>query len=333
MRTIMRFTVAADDGVDVSDRVTQSLAEYGWVSPSLSVERNDLVTIATNVIDAASRANRDLPVSPDSQYIQAAIDRHFNLNVSKNAPATGQQPGTNRFAPNTFERNCLEQAILILTQIKDENDRREAFQREMKIFVGPEFETYGIVFLGVYGADPVGQSAFQSRLRCNDLNRLQSASVSFVSAMNPSKTSTRGLRHTSPAASVGRRKGRSTPFDTTFTRVEIRSVANEHLFTGRVVPIRGRLSLLRQTLADRSAKVLGALSLSLIAASAALFAFAPDQGWWMWTEQLTGRLATGAFGALLVDGAMDYSALRRALMAGSGAVTHGAIIDWKRHDG
>jgi hypothetical protein len=67
-----------------------------------------------------------------------------------------------------------------------------------------------------------------------------------------------------------------------------------------------------------------------VALSAVLFAVGPDDGWWMWTEQLMGRLATGAFGALLVESAIDYSALRRSLASGAGPVTHGAVIDWAR---
>jgi hypothetical protein len=114
--------------------------------------------------------------------------------------------------------------------------------------------------------------------------------------------------------------------------MEIRSVANEKLFTGRVIPITSRFSLLRQTLSDRSARVLAALSLVLIGISALLYWRFPTEGWWNWAEQLTGRLATGAFGALLVDGAMDYTALRKSLMAGTGPVTHGAVIHWDRAD-
>jgi hypothetical protein len=121
-------------------------------------------------------------------------------------------------------------------------------------------------------------------------------------------------------------------FESDVKRLEIRSVINERLFKGNVIPITGRFSLLRQVLSRRSARILLLLSLSLIVISAAFFALAPDQGWWQWCEQLVGRLATGAFGALLVDGAIEYSALRKSLMAGTGAVTQGAVVDWTRTD-
>lgn len=171
---------------------------------------------------------------------------------------------------------------------------------------------------------------YAARLRCNDLGRLQTATTSFVSAMNPTKRSSQIRIFSSRNASVGRSRNSSVPFISDFVRVEIRSVANEELFLGNTIPIRGRFSLLRHALTKRSALPLAILSGILILASAALFALSPGTGWWDWSEQLAGRLATGSFGALLVDGAIEYTALRQALMAGSGPVTHGAMIDWKR---
>jgi hypothetical protein len=43
-----------------------------------------------------------------------------------------------------------------------------------------------------------------------------------------------------------------------------------------------------------------------------------------------GRLATGAFGALLVEGAIAYGALRRTLASSAGPAGHGALLDWNR---
>lgn len=330
MRSILQHTSYAAAGADVGDLTLKSLAEYGWTRPDLGLERADLVKLSTAVISATEKANRDLPVSPESQFIQVAIDKAYGGQARGSAAAAAPATGPSSFVAFSFERHCLEQAILILCQI-DRGERAEAFQREMTIIVGPEYAVYGIVFSEPAGpSSATTSSTYQVRLRCNDLNRLQTATTSFVSAMNPSKQQGTIRRFSSRSASVGRRTSSASLFQSDFNRVEIRSVANEKLFTGQVIPVTGRWSLLRQTLAGRSARVLLLLGALLLGLSAVLFALAPGEGWWMWTEQTMGRLATAAFGALLVDSAIDYSALRRSLMAGAGPVTHGAVINWLR---
>lgn len=328
MRTIIEHVSTGSSGVDVESATRKSLAELGWTWPDLGIEQKDLVELANHVIDAVRRAKRDLPVSPESQFIQDAIDKRFGDRgaASKKAPASKNGDGQ-EFAPFSFERLCLEQAILILTQI-DERERNESFAREMRVIVGPEAGVYGIMFKG--RSEDKERATYETRLRCNDLNRLQTTTTLFVSAINPAEKDGPPHAFTSPGAAVARKMREQRPFESEVRRLEIRSVINEHLFRGTVIPIRGRLSLLRQVVSRRSAKVLLWLSLALIAISAVLFAVAPDEGWWQWVEQLVGRLATGAFGALLVDGAIDYTALRKSLMAGTGAVTHGALIDWTR---
>lgn len=336
MRSILQFSVHANEATAAEDVVMKSLAEYGWTKPDLGLSREDFVELVTTVITATERAKRDLPVSPESQFIQDAIDRRFGTGRD-----AGRTPSTKRavptppdaqarFVPFSFERHCLEQALLILTQI-DKSERSEAYQREMTVVVGPEFSTYGVIF-AAQGATGTARSdiSFQVRLRSNDLTRLQTATASFTSALNPGKSLGGIRRNSSPSVSVGRRRSGGAPFWSDFSRMEIRSVANEKLFSGRVIPITGRFSLFRQTVSDRSARVLAGISLILVGISALLYWRFPVEGWWNWTEQLTGRLATGAFGALLIDGAMDYTALRKSLMAGTGPVTHGAVIHWTR---
>jgi hypothetical protein len=328
VRTIIEHSSTGMSGVDVNESTRKSLAELGWTWPDLGIGQDELVQLATEVIEAVRRAKRDLPVSPESQFIQDAIDKKYGPKRAAQKEA-GMSSGERQFAPFSFERLCLEQAILILTQI-DTQERKESFSREMKVIVGPEAGVYGIMFKGP--ADVTERATYETRLRCNDLSRLQTTSALFVSAINPTQSDGRSRSFASPGAAVARRMRRHRPFVSDVRRLEIRSVINERLFQGKVVPITGRLSLLRQVASRRAAKVLLLLSLLTVAASALLFAFAPDHGWWQWCEQLTGRLATGAFGALLVDGAIDYSALRKSLMAGTGAVTHGAVIDWARSD-
>ena len=330
MRTIIEHASTGFGGVDVEEATRKSLAELGWTWPDLGIYQDELVELANEVIEAVRRAKRDLPVSPESQFIQDVIDKRYGRKrgASKRASVPNEEEGQ-QFAPFSFERLCLEQAILILTQI-DSQERNESFAREMKVIVGPEAGVYGIMFKGP--SDGPERATYETRLRCNDLSRLQTTSALFVSAINPTQSDGPARSFASPGAAVARRMRQHRPFVSDVRRLEIRSVINERLFKGTVVPITGRLSLLRQVISRRAAKVLLLLSLSLIVASALLFALAPDHGWWQWSEQMMGRLATGAFGALLVDGAIDYSALRKSLMAGTGAVTHGALIDWTRTD-
>ncbi|HEY6758631.1 MAG TPA: hypothetical protein VI318_04040 [Baekduia sp.] len=324
----MEHTSVAAGGGSVRDLVLASIAEYGWTTPDLGVDRARLVSLADDVIRAAQKAKRDLPQSPESQFIQDAINRQYGTSARKGAPGDLSNGGPT-FASFSFERHCLEQAVLILTQI-DPSERQEAFGREMTVVVGPEYATYGLVFAPNTVAGNAHSMSFQTRLRSNDLTKLQTATSSYVSAVNPTRREGRIRNWSSPGASVGRRTNGSVPFVSKITRLEIRSVANERLFTGEPIPVTGRFSLLRRTLSRGATVALLLLSLLFFVASAVLFAVAPDTGWWMWAEQLMGRLATGAFGALLVDSAIDYTALRRSLMAGTGRVTHGAIIDWDR---
>jgi hypothetical protein len=201
----------------------------------------------------------------------------------------------------------------------------------MTVLVGPEYATYGIVFGGLSkSAETAHTASFQTATSMQRPQPPSDGDESDLSAMNPTKREGTVRPFSSPAASIGRHTAAQTPFASHVTRVEIRSVANEKLFTGEVIPVTGRFSLLRRTLSTGAARVLLAVSVLLVILSAVLFAFFPDEGWWMWTEQLMGRLATGAFGALLVDSAIDYTALRRSLMAGAGPVTHGAVINWIR---
>jgi hypothetical protein len=335
VRSILEYNLNTPPTSDADALTAVSLAEYGWTIPDIPADRDLLVQLANEVIETARTSHRDLPVSPESQFIQDVIDKRFGLVPSRRsgqrarpmaeAATVDSAPTAVPFARFTFERNCLEQALLILTQIP-ENERNDAFQRSMKIVVSPEYKVYGIIF----GA--VGTSAsYQVRLRCSDVEKLQTATTTFVSAMNPTKQRGSIHRYSSPSASVGRQGKGHLPFISSFTRAEIRSVTNEELFEGEVLPITGRLSLARHSFEARGAGgALAVISAFLVLASAALFALFPDQGWWNWCDQLLGRLATGAFGALLVDGAIDYSALRRSLLSGAGRVTNGAIIKWTR---
>ena len=331
MRTIVEFTASSEAG-DIQARLKRSLTEYGWTMPEIGIERQKIVGMVTDIFRSVKKSGRDLPVSTSSAEIQTVIDAYVKASPhSTDGSEPEGSPGAKigraeLFTHYSFERTCLEQALLILTQI-DPNEHAESFAREFQVVAGPEFGVYGIVFWPHESSDH-----FIARLRSNDLEKLQSATASFVSALNPGKTDGRTIqRVSSRSASVGRSvPARSQRFRSAIVRLEIRSVANEPLFKGIVVPITGRMTLLRESVADRSGMILASISVSLIVFSAALFWIFPTQPWGIWTQQLVGRLATGAFGALLVDGAIDYGALRKSLMAGTGPVTHGALVRWSR---
>lgn len=315
----MEFSVLADDGpqgVDGVDAVVAALGDYGWTTPDMGIERSELVAMARDVALAAGKAGRDLPISPHSQFVQSVIDRE----------------GGQRFDRFSFERHCLEQALLILTQVP-EIDHGEVYTREMVTVVGPEFGVYGLI-LHRAPAHRGTADHYIVHLRCRDLERLQKATGAFVSALNPMRVHGAASVRAVSAGATGRRwrRRRSSPsgFRSIVSRLEIRSEADEMLLTADVVPISGRLTLLQHSFANLPALLLTYLSIVLTAASALLFWLGPDAGWWSWAEQLMGRLATGAFGALLVDAATAYGALRRSLVANTGPASHGALLDWNR---
>lgn len=311
----------APAGPEVVDRVVAALADYGWTVPDIGIDRGELVAMAREVAVAAGKAGRDLPISPHSQLIQSVIDRC----VAPDGELTDGRPDRrrrSRFERFSFERHCIEQALLILTQIP-EIDHGEVYTREMVAVVGPEFGVYGLVLHRAPAHRGTAADHYIVHLRCRDLERLQKATAAFVSALDPVRD--HGWVRRRGRVAGGRRGLRST-----VSRLEIRSEADELLFTANVVPIRGRFTLVQHCFANLPARLLTLLSLGLTAASALLYWLGQDEGWWRWSEQLTGRLATGAFGALLVDAATDYVALRRTLVASSGPFGYGSLLDWSR---
>jgi hypothetical protein len=319
MRALVEFSVLAGGGPRDVEAVVASLADYGWTTPDIGVERGELVAMARDVAVAAGKAGRDLPISPHSQFIQSVIDARA------------------RFDRFSFERHCLEQALLILTQIP-EIDHGELYTREMVTIVGPEFGVYGLILHRSPAHRGTAADHYIVHLRCRDLERLQKATAAFVSALNPTRAdgavAAAAAREPGGRRRPGRRWRRADPggsgFRSIVSRLELRSEADELLFTAHVVPIGGRLAPLQHSFADVPALLLTTLSLVLTAASALMFWLGPGEGWWQWAEQLMGRLATGAFGALLVEGAIAYGALRRTLASSAGPAGHGALLDWNR---
>ncbi len=270
-----------------------------------------MVSLAQSILVKLDKDKHEIPVSPDSRFIQGAID--------------GIADAAEKFKLHSFERTALAQALLILVQIPLA-ERAEAFQRNMYV-IKSQGNVYGVLFTDPRTTTPMNVHTYQARLRSPDESALQRATVEFVSAMSPVASSGRTRTISSRSASVTRR-GAGSPISTRFDEVEIRSVTNELILRGRVIPVRGQLSLAWHAITRSSGKVLLILSALLIALSALLYWKAPAEGWWHWAEQLSGRLATGAFGALLVEGAIDYSALREAV-SGGGAFTSGALIEWQ----
>ncbi|UFN43651.1 hypothetical protein [Nocardioides okcheonensis] len=312
MRTVLKFQVQGD--VKIYEPLLGALDETGWTHAKIDLSHETLVGLAKRVLDKVRRAGQDLPVSPDSRFIQTVITDH-------------DKGPDRRFEQFTFEHTALSQALLLLVQIPlDERD--EAFQRDMVVIKSQE-NVYGILFLDPPAVETRTHS-LQARLRSPDLGALQRATAEFVGALSPAKRGPADARVFTSRGAAVRRGGHARLFTTSFASIQVRSVTNELLMTGQAIPINGRLSLIWQSVNRSAGRVLLGISLSLVAVSAALFAFSPDTGWWAWTEQLAGRLATGAFGALLVDGALDYTALRQALLKGSGDVTHGAVVEWAR---
>lgn len=308
----MKFRVYGEE--EIRNQVLTALDETGWTHAQLEVEEGTLVQLAKRVLDRVEKARQDSPVSPDSRFIQATIGEH--------------DPSGEKFKPFTFEHAALSQALLLLVQIPV-SERPEAFQRAMVIIKSQE-NVYGILFLDPPGQSKTRSHSMQARLRSPDLGVLQRATTEFVAAMNPSQTSATGGRTYSSRGAAVRRSGQAPLFTSEFNSIHIRSVTDEALMTGKAIPIKGRLSLVWHAVNRSSGRVLLLISLLLVGLSAALFAFSPDTGWWAWSEQLAGRLATGAFGALLVDAAIDYTALRQSLLKGGGDVTHGAVVEWTR---
>lgn len=119
MRSILEYKVTSSlASVDTEKETFRSLAESGWTSPDLGVSRDDLVDLAWDVIKRTQKAGRDLPTSPESAYIQAAIDTHFPISSERSSKSEKTTTSTAaidptteaRFRRNTFERFCLEQA-------------------------------------------------------------------------------------------------------------------------------------------------------------------------------------------------------------------------------
>lgn len=86
----------------MSELAFSSVAEYGWSKADLGVGRADLIALAKAVIDGATKAKRDLPLSPESQFIQEAIDERFK--APGPAKAKGNEASASSAADEVVER-------------------------------------------------------------------------------------------------------------------------------------------------------------------------------------------------------------------------------------
>ena len=297
--------------------MTKSLRDEYWLFPRLPVDEKTIKDLSLQIVPLNS-THAEVPISPQSSSIQRAIDERF------------PQSQVNQFLPNTFERGCLANAVLILCQI-DGSERELALQKSLTLVTSNDQLVQGVIFSSPenLAIEPSSSQRgfFEVRLRCSDLSLLRMATSKFVSALHPGRRRTQRT-FSSQGASVTRRGRSSIAFDTAIQKVEIRSVANEAVDVGEVVPVKNQLDLIVKAIELGSSRILFYLSLLLVGASAALYWWFPDAGWWNWTDQLIGRLATGAFGALLVDGSMEYSALRESASSGHGPVLAGAVVRW-----
>lgn len=327
MRAILEFTATRVDGKKkIHQEVKKSLRRLGW-HEGVKIERNDLVAIAKLVLGQEGES----PTSPESKKISDAIEGHFKPERKKLRKAgdldSKRRRYVDQFLTEDSERHFLQNAVLILTQI-DERERSEAFHQGMTTIQSSDGHAVGVLFRHMGGTKKT--ATYTARFRYGELYGLKRAAARFASAVHPTKTPGKIRTLVSEGGAVGTRGRKEQRFVSEVKRLEIRSIANEQLDEGQVIPISGPFALFRQVLRRRPVIVLITISVLLALCSALIFQFAPDSGWWEWTEQLLGRLATGAFGALLVDGAFDYGILRSLLKSGSGNVTHGALIDWQR---
>ena len=131
MRTIVEFTASSEDG-DIQARLKRSLTEYGWTMPEIGIERQKIVGMVTDIFRSVKKSGRDLPVSTSSAEIQTVIDAYVKASPhSTDGSEPEGSPGAKMgraelFTHYSFERTCLEQALLILTQIDPNVQQRRS---------------------------------------------------------------------------------------------------------------------------------------------------------------------------------------------------------------
>jgi hypothetical protein len=107
----------------------------------------------------------------------------------------------------------------------------------------------------------------------------------------------------------------------------------ETILEGDIKEVQSRATAVRYLFRNGSTRLISLIGMLFLGLSAALFVAA--QWHWMpedealvgWLDQLFGRLATAAFGAVLIDAALKYQALLKSLKVGR--FSRGAVIDWQ----
>lgn len=227
------------------------------------------------------------------------------------------------------EQLLTREGILILCQIPV--SRREDVLASRLLLV----YHYGFACAGLLTWN-AGQGPCEVRLRQSDQSVLVSATHSMCALLSSRKLTRRTRRQvTSGAGSTMLEVEEATPVATEFGTIELKAVGGDLVARGEVVQLSSSWKAYRYLLFDGPKRGLFIVGAGLVVVSAGLrFGLEPPPASVAdWLDGLVGRLATAAFGAQLVNSAIDFNALAPTSTRRGFRFEAGSTIKWTWVDG
>jgi hypothetical protein len=224
-------------------------------------------------------------------------------------------------------RTALAEVLSILMQMPE--DRRRDVDAHRLSVIRTSTGCYGLLHWQPRSPQVI------VRIRNRDGRRIKAGLAEVATALVSRKHLEEGEITFADGPSAATVRVGGGPLHTTFQKAVLLSPTREEetILEGGSREVRSRAPALRFLFKSGSTRLISLIGLLFLTVSAMLFAAA--QGQWYpheaaligWLDQLFGRLATAAFGAVLIDAAIKYQALLKSLRVGR--FTRGVVIDWQ----
>lgn len=231
------------------------------------------------------------------------------------------------------EQLVIRESVLILCQVPDARRNDVLASTLVPVY------HYGFACTGLLAYE-ANASSFTVRLRQSDQSVLLEATQAMCALLSSRKLTRRTKRQlTSSGGSRVMEVSEITPVVTTFGQIELKAVGGDLVASGEVIQLSSSWKAYRYLLFDGPKRGLFLAGVALVAVSAGLrFGVEPPTHSIVdWIDGMVGRVATAAFGAQLVNSAIDYNSLapastRRGIRFEAGATVKWTWVDGRRRD-
>lgn len=229
----------------------------------------------------------------------------------------------------SHDQIVLREGLLILSQVPTAR-RTQVLASHLTPIYHYGFESVGIL------SWLAGSAALTIRLRQSDQSVLLEATQALAALLSSRRVTRRVRRQQSkPRGSRIVPVTEATPVRSDFGIIDLRAVGGDLVARGDVVQLHSAVRAYRYLLFDGPKRGLFLAGATLVGVSAVLtFGVHPSPDSVVdWVDGMVGRLATAAFGAQLVNTAIDYNALAPVITRHGLRFETGATIKWHWVDG